>query len=286
MHVILGSGNKVALLKPGETSFDLGDVTWAQTATAGFDEPLLMITNFYRFLLVTPRQLEELADLEMSLSALHHFREYEEITLVTNWSELTPHEHMTIVTSRGFARAYKMEQLKERIENPAPYQFDHQLNGVPIAALGTNKGKEEIIIANSHGRCLRLPTLERRLYLRGLQAIHWNEKAGERVMSAIKQPVGSKAELILITAEGYGKRLNLQDLPIAKDAGTKPAVVASRKPTQQVALYQENLHLVTNKQLILLDNEKLPPADNTSKTYKLQKLQTKAERLCSVLITN
>ncbi len=284
MHVIVANNNQFVTLAPDESTYNLEDAQWAQTYTLGFDDPLLMITNFYRFLLVSPRQLDELKDMKMALGDLHHFRSFEEVTTAVPWQGMSEHAYMTLVTSRGYARSYKMDQLQERIENPAPYQFDHQLEGVPIAALGTNKGGEEIVIANNHGRCLCLPTSERRLYLRGLQAINWRD--GERVMSAIVRPMAATVpvEFLLITDEGYGKRLSFPNLYRATDANKRPPILASRKLTQKVVPYSDRLTLVTSQRLIPFDC-KLSPPDSSTKTHRLYRRKTKEEKLLSVMPT-
>ncbi|MCB0036742.1 MAG: Hsp70 family protein, partial [Anaerolineales bacterium] len=268
--MVLANGNHFELrrwpLAPEKTAFALPEENqqWAAALTADYDEPLLLITSTYRFMIMTPRQLDELEELGMTISDLYHFRIQEEICAMCRWAETKDCTWLTIVTSRGYARGYRLSALKDYLESPAPYQFDNALPGVPVALLGAEDG-HQFVLYNSDGRAQRFPMTNSRLRVRGVQALNWKE--GERVMGA--QLVAMDDELLLGTRDGYGRRVAVADLPLGEKGNERPPILSTRKPVQLLSRLQDGTLLISSQGIRPLDGEKLPPAENSSKTYKL-----------------
>ncbi len=272
--VLLNSGLDFQLLGWPPAADHHFDPPLANTRTpmivADFDEKLLVITNLYRFLLLTPRQLNELQLLDMSLSELHHFRPHEQVEMIVSWDQLTPKSWLTLITSRGFARAYRLNQIRERVESPIPYQFDHPLPGVAIAALGMDE-RDTLLIGNTDGRLLRVPGHNKKLQLRGVQALSWRQ--GEKIFTAHNlQP--DQDGILLVTTEGYGKTMPTVDIPLLEKSAAKPPMQTGRKPLAVVLplkLDTPQGWLLTTKQLIPFPNP-LPEPNSSKKTVRLVKL--------------
>ncbi len=249
---------------------------------AGYDEQLLLATNRYRFLLLTPRQLDELADLNLQLRDMYHLRDHEQVEAIASWERIRDYPWLVLATSRGFARAFRLEQLVERIESPAPYQLDDGPPGVPIALLGVGDDRQ-IILVNEDGRALRLPLADRRLRLRGTQAINWRE--GERIVAAVDLPAGDPPELLLVTADGYGRRIATGDLPLVESPNQRPPIQAARKPTRFLLPWQpgERITFWMGAAFRPLDPERVPPPDRSTRTIRLIKLPS-GTRLAGAIV--
>lgn len=243
---------------------------WIQSLTAGFDQQILCMTNLYRFLLLTPRTLSELFDLNMTVQDLHHFRPFEEITAFARWDDIKGREFMVFVTSRGFARAIKLDQIEEKIESPNPYKFDHSPAGVPVTVSGANS-QDDLIVFNNQGRLLRYPCRDNRIRYRGVQAINW--KDGERVLGGLVYSQDRTGEiLVTVTQTGYGKRINPADIVRADKHNTRPPMVITRKPIIGVQWADEASRLLTTKRFVQVDTEGLAPPDGSTKSEKLLKV--------------
>lgn len=268
--MILANGNHFELLRwPLDwenTKFALPEENsqWAAALTADYDEKLLLLTSTYRFILITPRQLDELQELGMTISDLYHFRMQEEICAMCRWAETKDCRWLTFVTSRGYARGYRLSALKDYIESPAPYQFDNALPGVPVAIFGA-EDQQQFVVYNSDGRAQRFPMTNSRLRVRGVQALNW--KDGERVMGAQLVTIGD--ELLVGTRDGYGRRVGVADLPLGEKGNERPPILSARKPVQTMTILEEKTLLISTHGIRPLDGERLPPAENSSKTYKL-----------------
>ncbi len=280
-RVIMGSGNVVVAQAVDQTSVpqDLKIAGWARTLEAGFDEQILFLTNLYRFVLTTPRTLAEIAELGIGIAGLYQFRPLEEVTAGAIWRNIADASHLTFVTSRGFARSLNMQQISDRIESPAPYKFDHSPPGVPIGVYGTNI-EDELVLLNDGGRLLRYPCSETRIRYKGIQAMNWKE--GESIISSLQvTPDQFGNELVVVTANGYGKRLDYHNIPLAEKHNTRPSQVIARKPTVAVtlqtkssdSLQHSHLNLITSTGIVDTDLGKLEPPDGTTKSQVLIKVK-------------
>jgi hypothetical chaperone protein len=222
------------------------------------DEPLLLVTSHYRFFLLSPRQLWELRELGLSPGHFYHFKANEQVCAFHPWRRLKKQEKMVLVTSKGYLRAYNVENLCESIEGPTPLQFDQPLPGVPLALFGANV-EQEIVVVLDNSRAVRWPM--NALPLQGVQVI--NRRPEESVVAAL--PVTAGAELILITAAGYGKRLPAGAVPVPARPNSRGRVILSRRDVRGVALLapEEVIWLITTKGARPLTTDQLPSGDGS-----------------------
>lgn len=288
MRVLLTNHNRIMVADHAADPDDLvnrflagpAEPQWIRALTVGFDEPILFLTNLYRFLLTSPRVLQELAELDMTIQNLHHFRPLEEITAIAPWARIKEGEQFTFVTSRGFARAIKMEQIAGKIESPAPYKFDHAPPGVPVAMFGTSPN-DELLVYNDQGRALRYSCRDTRIRYRGVQVINW--KDGERVIDASRLAHdGEPDRYLLVTAEGYARLIDPVDVPLVAKHNQRPPLLSARKPVVHLAPLRPALQALTTTGLRPLDVAKLREPDSSTKTERLIKVG-KDERLLALL---
>jgi hypothetical protein len=99
------------------------------------------------------------------------------------------------------------------------------------------------------------------LPLQGVQVI--NRRPEESVVAAL--PVTAGAELILITAAGYGKRLPAGAVPVPARPNSRGRVILSRRDVRGVTLLapEEVIWLITTKGARPLTTDQLPSGDGS-----------------------
>ena len=248
---------------------DLGITgTAAQAVAAGLDEQLLLITSLYRFLLITPRQLADLRSIGLTIADLHQLRQHEKVCTVSHWGEIKRRQKLLLATSLGFARPYPMDVLTINIEAPVPLKFDQPLPGDPVAALGAEE-EDELVLATGSGRAVRFAV--KSLRLSGLQAVNCGRD--DRVTEAMLAQPDDK--VMLATADGYGRCLLAEWVPVPPKANTRgKSMVARRSELAAIATpkLEATLWLVTSKRLVPAETGHLPLEDST-KTKPLLKLE-------------
>ena len=245
--------------------------------TASWDEQLLILTSKYRFLLLTPRQMAEQQIANVTLNQIYQLDEREVLCTVARWREIKAQEKLLLVTSAGLARPYPTRVMIESIEAPVPLMFDNPLPGVPVFADGT-VGKEELLLLARSGKGLRTEVSR----LRGSGTQLMNVAKGDRVETAVL--CQSSDPILLITSDGYGRRLLAEWIPQPpKDNDKGKSLVARRSDLVAAVPCPDDvpLHLFTAQRLILLENDRLP-LDESSKTFPLLKLR-KNETVVAVI---
>lgn len=270
--VWLAGGNRLAAVPwpaarlHGDKDVPLdGDAPWIvhpplkAALAASLDEWVLLVTSRYRFLLVTPRQLLDLGELGLGVADFYHFGAEEELCTLNQWSALKERPRLLLVTSRGFVRAYVTEAMVPAIEGPVPLAFDQPLPGVPAALLGSQVD-DELIVVTEGGRAVRqgvggLPAAGMPLY---------NRQPEERIMGAAAGP--GEAEVVLVTADGYGKRLRLAWVPAAGKANTRGKAIITRQPVRAIAPGQleQPWWVVTTQRLTAAGVGRLPQDEESS----------------------
>lgn len=231
-----------------------------QALVAGMEDQVLLVTSDYRFLLVTPRQLADLQALDLTLGNLFRLKPRETVCAAAKWAAIRSQDRLLLVTSTGFARAYPLDVMRENIEAPIPLMFDTPLLGVPVAVAGVQR-TDELLILTEGGRGLRWPL--QKLPLIGLQAINLGRE--DRVNAALVGKV--ETEAVLLTADGYGRRLRLGDLEIASKANAPgKALIARRSSAVALAAVPEDeqLWLVTSRGVTAADVSDLSVSTSTS----------------------
>jgi len=281
--VLLGQAGQVLTQRRGDAE-EPGGGEWnggwpvAQALVADVDEPLLLITTHYRFLLMTPRQLADAQRLDLKLGDLHKLERGERVCALASWATISQREKLLLVTSSGLARPYPVNVLQSNIQAPVPFKFDHALDGVVVAALGA-KGNETLAITTRDGRAVRW--LVGDLRGSGTQAINLGND--DRVTGAVL--VRPADELVVVLADGYGRRLRVDWLFAPGKPNQKGKSLAARKSEvvgTAVWLPERALQAVTTTRFLPLDAGKLPLEDST-KTQPLIKL-AKDEQINSLLV--
>ncbi|WP_420641579.1 Hsp70 family protein [Candidatus Leptofilum sp.] len=245
--------------------------------TAAWDEPLLILTSKFRFLLLTPRQLAEYQVAKVTLNQVFRLEKREVVSTVARWREIKQQEKLLLVTSAGLARPYPTRVMIESIEAPVPLMFDQPLPGVPIFANGS-EGNEELLLFTRSGKALRTRVGN----LRGSGSQLMNVAKGDRVETAVlAQP---KTLILLITSDGYGRQLLAEWLHAPEKANDKGKSVIARRSDLIAAvpnLEDTPIYLLTTQRLLKLGNGRLP-LDESSKTSQLLKLH-KNETILTVI---
>jgi DNA gyrase/topoisomerase IV subunit A len=239
-----------------------------QISLLRIDAPLLMVTSRYRFLLTTPSHLLDLQEMGLEASDFFHLREDEIITALASWKMIKLGEKLLLVTGKGYVRAYLLTNLLESLESPNPFQFDQPLPGLPVAMLGA-VAADQVAIVLDNGRGTRLPVSI--LPTLGMQAISRREP--DRVVSAalVREP----DELLLLTADGYARRLESGWIPVPPRANTPGRALVARLPLQGMAVVQQDRPIwaaCAGKLIPVPANHLDADSPTSTKSYRLLRL--------------
>lgn len=236
-----------------------------QLVRVPLDLPLLLITNQYRFLRQTARQLLEQQSIQVTLDDLFQLNELEQVTTICLWGDALAKEKLLLVTSTGLLRPYPLDIFRSSVETPVPLKFSRALPGDPVAALGANDDQQVVALTHT-GRAVRYPVAA--LSISGTQAI--NCGTTDRVRTAVVADTGD--ELLLVTEDGYGRILQPAWLAVPDKPNSKGRVQIARRSTAVGLCPAANARLVTNRRLVAVDTAVLPRVDST-KTKLLLELE-------------
>jgi DNA gyrase/topoisomerase IV subunit A len=214
----------------------------------------------------------------MSPAQFFQLKADEWICTFAPWRAIKQQERLVLVTSLGYARIYPLEGLVESVEGPAPLQFDQPLPGLPHHTAGASD-EDHLVVALDSGRAVRYRLVD--LPLQGIQTI--NRRDDERIVAA--RVVQAGGELLLVTTNGYGKRLPVQWIPQAPKANSRGRVIISRRPLAGAACFRERepVWALTAKQLWPLSGAALPEETAPStRSYRVKVLGEAAEILALV----
>jgi DNA gyrase/topoisomerase IV subunit A len=176
---------------------------------------------------------------------------------------------MLLVTSRGYARIYKLDRLIESIEGPTPLRFDQPLTGLPLMVVGCDSEGALIAVSGS-GRAVRFHLED--LPTQGIQAI--NRRDGERIAGALI--AGKDDELVIVTADGFGRRLSTREIPVPAKPNARGRVMVSRKVVAGISRITPGqlLYAMSGRQMIRFDPGALPRDSQTrTKSYPIPELR-------------
>jgi hypothetical chaperone protein len=249
---------------------------------AGLDETLLLVTSHYRFILITMRQLLDLRQMGLTLAEFHHFRGEEQVCTLNRWPAVKGQSKLLLVTTRGYARAYNLDNLYESLEGPVPLQFDQPLPGLPLAVLGAQPD-DQFIVVLGNGRAARWPLAA--LPLQGLQAI--NRRPEEKTVAAFLAQ--TDAAVVLATAAGYGKCLPAEMIAIPAKANSHGRVLIARPDVRAALAVATNASLwaATAHELRPISPLHLiPDPDSSTKSTPWLRLPAGAELLTLIQVGN
>jgi hypothetical chaperone protein len=212
------------------------------------DQQMLLVTSMYRFLLTTSGNLLDLQDLEMEIGEFYQLKKDEFVSSIGLWSVIKRQKELLIVTSKGYARTYRLDRLLETIEGPTPLKFDQPLLGLPLTVNGIDRDDDLVVVSDS-GRAVRYPLDA--LPSQGIRA--FNRPDDERLVGAI---IGDRAEeFVVVTQEGFGRRLAFDSVPEPAKLNSRGKVIISRKPVAGIAGIKPDLsaYAVTEREVIPFD---------------------------------
>jgi DNA gyrase/topoisomerase IV subunit A len=186
---------------------------------------------------------------------------------------------MVLVTSLGFVRAYPTAVLAPSVEAPVPLTFEQPLPGWPVAALGTAKDAY-VVVATDAGRGLRYAI--RDVPGTGLQALNRDDE--ETIIGALTSH--AEDELLLLTANGYARRLPLAAVFAPEKANSHGRVLISRRPLRALAHARPHLQAITTAGLRPVDAGAIPCEDDSTRSYRLLRLREAQEVLRLLTVPN
>ncbi|NLF67042.1 MAG: Hsp70 family protein [Chloroflexi bacterium] len=226
------------------------------------DEPLLLITSRYRFLRMTASQLLALEAIGQPLDELYQFAENEAVFAVASWKAIKGHPRLLLTTSLGFARTYPTGVIAPAIEAPVPLTFEHPLPGWPQAVQGAHL-HDRLLLFTTAGRgiCYPLDALPGG----GLQILNRDED--DAIVSTLALP--ETASILLVTADGYARRLPLSAVHAPEKANDKGRVLLSRRPLAGAAEARSPLVALTAQGLVELDPSAVPLEPESTRSHRL-----------------
>ena len=231
------------------------------------DQPLLLVTNRFRFLLTTPERLVELRKVGMGLADFYQLKQDEVISAVHPWRQIRDRSRLIIVTGQGFVRDYDLAKMVDSIEGPSTMMFDQPLPGSPVAVLGSNRD-DYLICISVNGRASRIHTSQLRSKGQYIIKLSNSERLGSALLAQAND------ELLLMTADGYGRRLPVEWIPESIDGKAAGRSVISRPDLRGVELIRGSnpIWTFTDINFSPLNPESVPKdSEGSKKSYSLVK---------------
>lgn len=230
------------------------------------DQPLLLLTSEYRFLLKTPRQLTRLNALGLELADAEGFQtdifgdEY--VTSITDWSNVQSSHAPILISHSGHFKIFT-ETLLPRIAQPVPYQVA-RLKGNPLMLMDT---QGEIFLFSASGRTARLQ-LEKAAQSEGRLM---NISVKDTLIAALL--VNQPASLLLANNSGMVMRLDSSDIATADAIPTSGARIFPQRDLKSVLIADKNqsIHIVTSQRILPINWENIE-AEKPQKLKEDEKL--------------
>ncbi|MEZ4643811.1 MAG: Hsp70 family protein [Chloroflexota bacterium] len=252
-----------------------------QAIAAHLDEHLLLITNAYRFLLFTPRQLLEMQGASLAITDQYPLERLERVCSLNYWDREREQEKLLLTTSLGLARPYPLSIMRANVETPMPLKFDRALLGQVVRAQGLAETEDLLLVAAS-GRGARWPG--NALRLSGVQVFNCGQD--DHVVGALVAQ--AEDQVLLVTADGYGRLLQADWVPVPPKPNSKgKSLISRRSPLVGLAPWSEEqpVWLVTTERLVQVGNGRIAP-DTSSKTHPLLHLNPGEEVRAAFAVSN
>jgi DNA gyrase/topoisomerase IV subunit A len=163
-----------------------------------------------------------------------------------------------------------MRVMQESIEAPVPLMFDLQLLGVPVLVAGAELA-DEVVIVTETGRAVRYPL--KQLRGSGTQAVRCNRQ--NRVTgAAVCQP---GRELLLVTADGYGRKLRPEWIEIPEKENAQGKVQVARR-SRVIGIASGSVWGMSNQRVVEIEDGRALLEDST-KTEHLLKLNPEEQMM-------
>lgn len=211
-----------------------------QTTFATLDEPLLLVTTAYRFLLTTPRRLLVQHEVGLRVGIIEQFSPGERVSALARWNDMRQTRWLAVLTSEGEMRLLDCGKSAEALGRALPLQLDQKPSGAPVEVFAANDG-QEVAILTSAARGLRV-RIDASV-VPGFQAI--KRDAQETIVRAV--PLSDAAPCLLVSPTGALRVIQMADVPLASGRAPKGKMLASRFAVQTAAVLppDASLWLVT-----------------------------------------
>lgn len=228
------------------------------------DEPLLLVTSRYRFLLSSARQLLDLQSLQHSLAELYHFTARERVFAVSRWQTVKAGKRLLLATSTGYVRSFPSDVIVPSIEAPMPLTFEQPLPGWPAAVLGAS-GEEHVVLITDGGRGLRLPIVD----VPGVGVQLLKRADDEAIVGTLL--AAEDEQVLLVTAEGYARRLPVSSVVPAPKANHPGRILITRRPVRAALIVhpEQPATLLTAAGAAVVDPTAVPCETDTTRSHRL-----------------
>ncbi len=217
------------------------------------DEPLVLMTTDYRFLLRPAGELADLTAAKLDFATIENFHQdafgKETICALAQGTALQPAAMLAVLTTRGYGKLIAAEPFMNRLMQRIPYRMERS-RGYPAAVVPvSNDG--ELVVFTQAGRAARLPVQQ----LAALEERWIQVPSAGGVIGAlsIEQP----GEILIVTASGYGQRIRSSDIPLTTTLNTTGSKITSRALPVAARLHQaaRQLWAITNQRILPIERE-------------------------------
>lgn len=249
--VALDGGKVSASLKTPDNAGILAPYMIAAAA----DEPILIMTSEYRFLLKTTQQLATLDSLGLSLADAESFHAdafgAEHVTGVAQWRLIRPDAPAVLISTSGHFKAFRGDALVSRVEQPVGYT-PQRIKGDPFALVGA---ASQIVTFNATGRAVRLPLS---LLESAADGRLMRLTADDRVIAAFA--VEPSAQFLLGGADGTIMHVRAASIPLVNDLQNPGTSIFPRRDLRSVAQWHASarLWIATSQRVRLHDTPGIP----------------------------
>jgi hypothetical chaperone protein len=234
---------------------DEAGITAPHMIAAAADEPLLIMTSEYRFMLKTTQQIAMLDTLGLTLAEAESFQSddfgAEYVSGIAQWRTIKADAPALLISTSGHFKYFKGEALIPRVETPTGYT-PQRIKGYPFALVGAGT---QVIVFNTTGRVVRLTMSQLQEANEGrLMRLDRDD----RLIAAFA--VERMARFLLASADGTLMHLRAANIPMTpelQDPGTK---IFPKRDLQTVILWQPDrpLWIATTKRIHAQTVEGIP----------------------------
>ncbi len=213
---------------------------------ASADEPMLLMTSEYRFLLKTTTQLANLDALGLSLAEAEGFHHdafgAELVSGIAQWRLIQPDSPAVLISTSGHFKTFKGEALISRVEQPVGYT-PQRIKGYPFTLVG---GGSQVIAFNTTGRAVRLPI---NLLEQANEGRLMRLSSDDRLIAAFA--VERTAQFLLASDDGTIQHLHAVSVPLVDDLQNSGVKVFPKRSLQSVTVWQPDrpLWIATNQRV-------------------------------------
>jgi hypothetical protein len=226
-----------------------------QMIAAAPDEPILIMTSEYRFLMKSALQLGTLSELGLTLEQSEGFHSdafgTEYASGIAEWRLIKPDAPALLLSTSGYFKAYKGATLIEHMEQPSAYQMP-RIKGDPFALIG---GNGEVFAFNTTGRALRVPV---RLLADAGEGRLMRLSPDDRLIAVFA--ADRNAQFLLASADGTIMHVRAASIPLSNELNSPGEKLFPKRDLQTVALWRSDakLWIATNQRARLHDAAGVP----------------------------